>query len=279
MEKRVPEWQREVSISGEEGRQILILSGTRVDSDELNTGHVVVFEDATELLKAQRDAAWGEVARRLAHEIKNPLTPIQLSAERIRSKYLSTLDSEQREPLDRSTRTIVLQVEAMKTMVNAFSEYARPAPLQRTATDLNQLIFDTVELFRSGKTAAELRVEPDPDLESIEIDPNSFRQVLNNLIINAQDALSGKAGTVTIRTEYDSRTAGVTVTVQDNGPGFDTDKIDRVFEPYISSKEKGTGLGLAICRRIVEEHGGTIRATNPQYGGAAVIISLPLRRR
>lgn len=139
----------------------------------------------------------------------------------------------------------------MKTMVNAFSEYARPAPLQRTATDLNQLITDTVELFRSGKTAAELRVEPDPDLEPIEIDPNSFRQVLNNLIINAQGALSGKAGTVTIRTETDSRTAGVTVTVQDNGPGFDADKIDRVFEPYVSSKEKGTGLGLAICRRIV----------------------------
>ena len=279
MEKRVPEWQREVSISGHEGRQILILSGTRVDSDELDTGHVVVFEDATELLKAQRDAAWGEVARRLAHEIKNPLTPIQLSAERIRNKYLSTLDAEQREILDRSTRTIVQQVEAMKTMVNAFSEYARPAPLQRITTDLNQLITDTVELFRSGTTAVTLRVEPDSNLESIEIDPNSFRQVLNNLIINAQDALAGNTGTVIIRTEYDSGTDTVTLTVQDDGPGFDADKLDRIFEPYVSSKEKGTGLGLAICRRIVEEHGGTIRASNAQPAGAAVIISLPLRRR
>ncbi len=279
MEKRVPEWQREVSISGHEGRQILILSGTRVDSDELDTGHVVVFEDATELLKAQRDAAWGEVARRLAHEIKNPLTPIQLSAERIRNKYLSTFDAEQREILDRSTRTIVQQVEAMKTMVNAFSEYARPAPLQRITTDLNQLITDTVELFRSGTTAVTLQVEPDSDLESIEIDPNSFRQVLNNLIINAQDALAGNTGTVIIRTEYDSGTDTVTLTVQDDGPGFDADKMDRIFEPYVSSKEKGTGLGLAICRRIVEEHGGTIRASNAQPVGAAVIISLPLRRR
>jgi len=279
MEKRVPEWQREVSISGHEGRQILILSGTRVDSDELDTGHVVVFEDATELLKAQRDAAWGEVARRLAHEIKNPLTPIQLSAERIRNKYLSTLDAEQREILDRSTRTIVQQVEAMKTMVNAFSEYARPAPLQRITTDLNQLITDTVELFRSGTTAVTLQVEPDSDLESIEIDPNSFRQVLNNLIINAQDALAGNTGTVIIRTEYDSGTDTVTLTVQDDGPGLDADKMDRIFEPYVSSKEKGTGLGLAICRRIVEEHGGTIRASNAQPVGAAVIISLPLRRR
>ena len=279
MEQRVPEWQREVSISGHEGRQILILSGTRVDSDELDTGHVVVFEDATELLKAQRDAAWGEVARRLAHEIKNPLTPIQLSAERIRNKYLSTLDAEQREILDRSTRTIVQQVEAMKTMVNAFSEYARPAPLQRITTDLNQLITDTVELFRSGTTAVTLRVEPDSNLESIEIDPNSFRQVLNNLIINAQDALAGNTGTVIIRTEYDSGTDTATLTVQDDGPGFDADQIDRIFEPYVSSKEKGTGLGLAICRRIIEEHGGTVRASNAQSAGAAVIISLPLRRR
>ena len=239
----------------------------------------MVFEDATELLKAQRDAAWGEVARRLAHEIKNPLTPIQLSAERIRNKYLSTLDAEQREILDRSTRTIVQQVEAMKTMVNAFSEYARPAPLQRITTDLNQLITDTVELFRSGTTAVTLRVEPDSNLESIEIDPNSFRQVLNNLIINAQDALAGNTGTVIIRTEYDSGTDTVTLTVQDDGPGFDADKLDRIFEPYVSSKEKGTGLGLAICRRIVEEHGGTIRASNAQPAGAAVIISLPLRRR
>ena len=279
MERRVPEWQREVSIRGHEGRQILILSGTRVDSDELDTGHVVVFEDATELLKAQRDAAWGEVARRLAHEIKNPLTPIQLSAERIRNKYLSTLDAEQREILDRSTRTIVQQVEAMKTMVNAFSEYARPAPLQRITTDLNQLITDAVELFRSGTTAVTLRVEPNSNLESIEIDPNSFRQVLNNLIINSQDALAGKTGTVVIRTEYTSGTDTITLTVQDDGPGFDSDTIDRIFEPYVSSKEKGTGLGLAICRRIVEEHGGTIRASNAQPVGAAVIISLPLRRR
>ena len=239
----------------------------------------MVFEDATELLKAQRDAAWGEVARRLAHEIKNPLTPIQLSAERIRSKYLSALDPEQRETLDRSTRTIVQQVEAMKAMVNAFSEYARPAPLQRVSTDLNQLINDTVELFRSGQSQIELRTEPDTRLERIQIDPNSFRQVLNNLVINAQDALAGGEGVVTIRTDEDSKTGTVTVTVQDNGPGFDPQRIDRVFEPYVSAKDTGTGLGLAICRRIIEEHGGSIRASNPQQGGAAVIISLPLRRQ
>ncbi|HCK76954.1 MAG TPA: two-component sensor histidine kinase [Gammaproteobacteria bacterium] len=278
MKEQIPEWQKEVRISGGEGRHILICSGTRVDSDDKDTGHVVVFEDATELLNAQRDAAWGEVARRLAHEIKNPLTPIQLSAERIRNKYLSTLEPERRETLDRSTRTIVQQVDAMKTMVNAFSEYARPAPLQRASTDLNQLINDTVELFRSGQNPIKLQTEPDPSLGRIQIDPNSFSQVLNNLVINAQDALTGHEGMVVIRTEQDRRTGGVTITVQDNGPGFDPDNIDRIFEPYVSSKENGTGLGLAICRRIIEEHGGTIRASNPQQGGAAVIISLPLRR-
>lgn len=278
MKEQISGWQKEIRISGGEGRHVLICSGTRVDSDDMNAGHVAVFEDATELLTAQRDAAWGEVARRLAHEIKNPLTPIQLSAERIRNKYLSALDPEQRETLDRSTRTIVQQVEAMKTMVNAFSEYARPAPLQRVSTDLNQLINDTVELFRSGPNTINLQIEPDTRLGRIQIDPNSFSQVLNNLVINAQDALAGREGTVVIRTNQDSKTGGVTVTVQDNGPGFDPHSIDRIFEPYVSSKEKGTGLGLAICRRIIEEHGGTIRANNPQQGGAAVIISLPLRR-
>ena len=278
MKEQISGWQKEIRISGGEGRHVLICSGTRVDSDDMNAGHVAVFEDATELLTAQRDAAWGEVARRLAHEIKNPLTPIQLSAERIRNKYLSALDPEQRETLDRSTRTIVQQVEAMKTMVNAFSEYARPAPLQRVSTDLNQLINDTVELFRSGPNTIDLQIEPDTRLGRIQIDPNSFSQVLNNLVINAQDALAGREGTVVIRTNQDSKTGGVTVTVQDNGPGFDPHSIDRIFEPYVSSKEKGTGLGLAICRRIIEEHGGTIRANNPQQGGAAVIISLPLRR-
>ncbi len=278
MKEQISGWQKEIRISGGEGRHVLICSGTRVDSDDMNAGHVAVFEDATELLTAQRDAAWGEVARRLAHEIKNPLTPIQLSAERIRNKYLSALDPEQRETLDRSTRTIVQQVEAMKTMVNAFSEYARPAPLQRVSTDLNQLINDTVELFRSGPNTINLQIEPDTRLGRIQIDPNSFSQVLNNLVINAQDALAGREGTVVIRTNQDSKTGGITVTVQDNGPGFDPHSIDRIFEPYVSSKEKGTGLGLAICRRIIEEHGGTIRANNPQQGGAAVIISLPLRR-
>jgi nitrogen fixation/metabolism regulation signal transduction histidine kinase len=278
MRQQTKEWQREISVTGANGRYVLICSGTRLDTESVDPGYVVVFEDATELLKAQRDAAWGEVARRLAHEIKNPLTPIQLSAERIRNKYLSSVDPEQREILDRSTRTIVQQVEAMKTMVNAFTEYAQPAPLQLLLIDINQLVTDTVEFFRSGVTPIKLLTDLDTKLGQTRADPNALRQVLNNLVINAQDALEGDSGEVTISTRLNESAQGISLTIHDNGPGFDPQAIDRIFEPYVTSKEKGSGLGLAICRRIVEEHGGNIRATNLSNGGAAVIISLPLRQ-
>lgn len=267
-------WQKEIRIHNDTGRHTLICSGTGIDEGE-DTVHVIVFEDATELLKAQRDAAWGEVARRLAHEIKNPLTPIQLSAERIRRKYLESLAGEDKETLDRSTRTIVQQVEAMKTMVNAFSEYARPAPLHRLATDINQLITDTVDLFNANETQAKVVTELAPITRKIWVDPNAIRQVLNNLIINARDASADQGGVVKIHAELDSTRDQLRVTVSDNGPGFSADNIERVFEPYVTSKEKGTGLGLAICRRIIEEHNGAIRATNSPAGGATVIISLP----
>ncbi len=274
MDQNRSSWQKEIRIHNDTGRHTLICSGTRIDEGE-DTVHVIVFEDATELLKAQRDAAWGEVARRLAHEIKNPLTPIQLSAERIRRKYLESLVGADKETLDRSTRTIVQQVEAMKTMVNAFSEYARPAPLHRLATDINQLVTDTVDLFNANETQADVITELTPITRTIWVDPNAIRQVLNNLIINARDASADQDGVVKIHTELDSTRDQLRITVSDNGPGFSPDSIERVFEPYVTSKEKGTGLGLAICRRIIEEHNGTIRATNSPAGGATVIISLP----
>ena len=277
MRQQTKEWQREISVTGANGRHVLICSGTRLDAESVDPGYVVVFEDATELLKAQRDAAWGEVARRLAHEIKNPLTPIQLSAERIRNKYLSTVDPEQRETLDRSTRTIVQQVEAMKTMVNAFAEYAQPAPLQLLLIDINQLVTDSVEFFRSAAAPIKLLTDLDAALGQTRADPNALRQVLNNLVINAQDALESDSGEVIISTRLNESTQRISLTVHDNGSGFDPQAIDRIFEPYVTSKEKGSGLGLAICRRIIEEHGGNIRATNLPNSGAAVIISLPLR--
>ena len=271
------QWQKEISISGSDTRHTLICSGTRIESESGDSGYVIVFEDATDLLKAQRDAAWGEVARRLAHEIKNPLTPIQLSAERIRRKYLDTLADEDRETLDRSTRTIVQQVETMKTMVNAFSDYARPAPLDRKPTDVNQLVVDTVDLFLQAEDKVVITTRLEKGSEAVVLDPNAFRQVLNNVIINAQDAFPNRTGEIIISTQINAQTNSFQIMVSDNGPGFPVETLERIFEPYVTSKAKGTGLGLAICRRIIEEHGGVIRAVNAPEGGATVIISLPLR--
>ena len=271
------QWQKEISISGADTRHTLICSGTRIESESGDSGYVIVFEDATDLLKAQRDAAWGEVARRLAHEIKNPLTPIQLSAERIRRKYLDTLADEDRETLDRSTRTIVQQVETMKTMVNAFSDYARPAPLDRKPTDVNQLVVDTVDLFLQAEDKVVITTRLEKGSEAVVLDPNAFRQVLNNVIINAQDAFPDRTGEIIISTQINAQTNSFQIMVSDNGPGFPVETLERIFEPYVTSKAKGTGLGLAICRRIIEEHGGVIRAVNAPEGGATVIISLPLR--
>ena len=271
------QWQKEISISGADTRHTLICSGTRIGSESGDSGYVIVFEDATDLLKAQRDAAWGEVARRLAHEIKNPLTPIQLSAERIRRKYLDTLADEDRETLDRSTRTNVQQVETMKTMVNAFSDYARPAPLDRKPTDVNQLVVDTVDLFLQAEDKVVITTRLEKGSEAVVLDPNAFRQVLNNVIINAQDAFPDRTGEIIISTQINAQTNSFQIMVSDNGPGFPVETLERIFEPYVTSKAKGTGLGLAICRRIIEEHGGVIRAVNAPEGGATVIISLPLR--
>jgi len=282
MRHHAREWQREIDITGKDGRQTLILSGSRLSGEGEGEGHepgyVVVFEDATELLKAQRDAAWGEVARRLAHEIKNPLTPIQLSAERIRRKYLGEVGSAGREALDRSTRTIVQQVEAMKAMVNAFSEYARPAPLRPALLDINQLISDTVELFHREGQSTRIAMDLDPELPRIRADRNALRQVLNNLIINAQEALADNPAKMRFSTRRVSGNKAVEICLQDNGPGFPEKLIDNIFEPYVTGKEKGSGLGLAISRRIIEEHGGSIRVNNLPAGGATVIITLSLRQ-
>jgi len=256
-------------------------------------GHVIVFDDATALIQAQRDAAWTEVARRMAHEIKNPLTPIQLSAERVRHKYLTQLPEDERSTLDRATRTIIEQVDALKLLVNAFADYGRVSHMDPRPVELNDLIRDVVELYRaeggvkSGDTvplraadsnqsvAVALRLELDAKLPPITADAGRLRQVLHNLLLNARDALVDTARPA-IRLHTRRHAEGVELSVQDNGPGFPDALMRRLFEPYVTSKEKGTGLGLAIVKRIVEEHGGTIEATNLKDGGARVTLHLPL---
>ena len=273
----VSEWQKEISINSPLGPQTLVCSSTKLSGTETESGCVVVFDDATALIKAQRDAAWGEVARRLAHEIKNPLTPIQLSAERIRRRYLDKIEKDDRGILDRATRTIVQQVESMKSMVDAFSDYAQPVNSRPKCLDINTLIRDITELHIAHLTKIRFLFDLTDDLPLVMTDPTGVRQVLNNLIINASDALGDKGGELKLSTRIDHANDNFLVLeLQDNGPGFPAELLDRIFEPYVTTKISGSGLGLPISRRIIEENGGTMRATNLPKGGAVVIIHLPV---
>jgi len=241
---------------------------------------LVVFDDITALLQAQRDAAWGEVARRLAHEIKNPLTPIQLSAERLRRKYINTMSEDEVQVLDRATHTIVQQVEAMKEMVNAFSDYARAPDIDINVFNLDKLAHEVVDLYRAQASGIEIVLNTDPTLPDIEADMGRVRQMLHNLIRNSIEALENcdYKGRIEVRlskTEV-QETDVAEIVVEDNGPGFKTGSVSQVFDPYVTTKPKGTGLGLAIVKKLVEEHGGTIEAENPDGGGAVIRIRLPV---
>ncbi|MHB1358204.1 MAG: sensor histidine kinase [Rhodocyclaceae bacterium] len=231
---------------------------------------------------AQRAAVWGEVARRLAHEIKNPLTPIQLSAERLQMKLAHKLDDGDAAMLARATRTIVDQVEAMKNMVNDFRDYARLPPPVARPLDLNALIVEVLDLYTAGPIA--ITTDLDPTLPAVLADPDQIRQVLHNLLKNAGEAAQDKVGagetaTVLVKTRRDGRMAVLSVT--DNGHGFPAEILRHACEPYVTTKPKGTGLGLAIVQKIVGDHGGTITLANrpaAQGGGAEVSVQLPFHQ-
>jgi two-component system, NtrC family, nitrogen regulation sensor histidine kinase NtrY len=274
------EWREQIVLRGEVGRRVLTCACTTLPSDEDTPGgYVIVFDDITALLQAQRDAAWGEVARRLAHEIKNPLTPIQLSAERMRHKYLDSMSEEDAQILDRATHTIVQQVEAMKEMVNAFSDYARAPDMDLGRFDLDKLVHEVVDLYRAKDSGVEIVVTSDPTIPLIDADIGRVRQILHNLARNAIEALENtKDGRIDVHVST-AEIEGVEmalIKVEDNGPGFRTGSVSQVFDPYVTTKPKGTGLGLAIVKKLVEEHVGTIRAENRKDGGAMISIRLPL---
>jgi PAS domain S-box-containing protein len=265
------QWEKQVERDVTGGSQVLLLRGTRLP-EGAQTGAVVVFDDITYLLQAQRDAAWAEVARRLAHEIKNPLTPIQLSAERLQLKLKGKLAPAESDMLQRSTQTIVNQVAALKRMVDAFSQYARtPEPSMRTL-DLNELVREVLTLYES--LTPSIRLALSAALPAVIGDAAQLRQVIHNLLQNAQDALSETAApSIMLATEAADRTVRLTVT--DNGCGFPEHMIKRAFEPYVTTKPKGTGLGLVIVKKIVEEHGGEVAISNVTPRGARVTIALP----
>jgi nitrogen fixation/metabolism regulation signal transduction histidine kinase len=274
------DWREQLELPSDAGRRVLMCACTELPTDGGGaSGVVLVFDDITTLLQAQRDAAWGEVARRLAHEIKNPLTPIQLAAERMQRKFLGSMNAQDAQILERATHTIVAQVDAMKQMVNAFSEYARAPDMHFSPFDLNQLITEVVELYRSHESTVEMKLSLSPLLPTVSADRVRIRQILNNLLTNSLEALEGRPdGRVEIETQVaeDGPKQMAAIVVADNGPGFQRDLIGTVFDPYVTSKPKGTGLGLAIVKKIVEEHGGRIEADNRRSGGARVRILLPL---
>ncbi len=270
------EWQLEMELKGT--GKTLHVRGSALAQDP-SGGYVLVFDDITQLIQAQRATAWAEVARRLAHEIKNPLTPIQLSAERLEMKLAGKLGAEDAEALTRSTRTIVNQVSALKTMVDDFRDYARlPAPVL-AGLDLNQLVGEVLALYEHSSAPIARKLAP--GLPAVWADSMQIRQVLHNLVQNAQDALAirkdaGERPEIEVRTEL----AGdkVRLTIADNGGGFPEEMMARIFEPYVTTKPRGTGLGLAIVKKIVDEHHGEVSIENRVAKGAAVSILLPMAK-
>lgn len=266
------EWQRQIERLSKNGNQILLIRGTWL-STAAEYGYVVVFDDITHLLRAERQAAWGEVARRLAHEIKNPLTPIQLSAERLQHKLSAKLDEKDASLLQRATQTIVSQVTAMKNMVTDFADYARAPALKLTELDMHHLLREVLGLYEANRYPLSVRLEAQHT--QIKGDATRLRQVVHNLLQNAQDAL-GQTESPQLVLGTSNEEGWLKLTVEDNGSGFPENLLDRAFEPYITTKPKGTGLGLAIVKKIVEEHGGMIEIENVASGGAQVTVTLPV---
>jgi nitrogen fixation/metabolism regulation signal transduction histidine kinase len=307
-------WQRQIQVARSGAAPgsdplALLVRGSRLQLEE-GLGYVVVFDDITQVISAQRAVAWGEVARRLAHEIKNPLTPIQLAAERLRFKLAAGLGPEQAQMLERGTNTIVQQVAAMKRMVDEFRDYARLPVAHLEPLDLNALVEEVCALYggdvplgeqagtpHAPRAAARLDLELQPGLPLVLADGQQMRQVIHNLVGNALESLGGareappgggapaRQGRVLVRTEAvetgDPGRGGagarsVRLSVEDDGPGFPANILRRAFEPYVTTKPRGTGLGLALVKKIIDEHSGRVELLNraDPEGGAAVTVLL-----
>jgi nitrogen fixation/metabolism regulation signal transduction histidine kinase len=270
---REGQWQRQAQLAVSNHTRALLMRGSGLPGEPA-PGCVVVFDDVTELADAQRDAAWAEVARRLAHEIKNPLTPIQLSAERLAVKLSGKLDAADEEALLRGTQTIVAQVAAMKHMVDDFAIYARqPRPGRMQPVDINALLLDVLGLYENLRPYVSLKLVDDNPI--IQGEPTRLRQVFHNLLQNAVDA-QADSPTPAYDIAVEIRGSELALSIGDRGNGFPEAMIRRAFEPYVTTKAKGTGLGLAIVKKIVEEHHGRVTVENRPQNGALVTLYFPL---
>ena len=237
-----------------------------------------MFDDVTVLNQAQREAAWAEVARRLAHEVKNPLTPIRLAAERLQLKLADKLEGADGEMVQRASTTIVAQVDALRRMVDAFGDYAREPVLSREPIQLDELVREVVALYQQGdgKVSFQLNLCPGPD--GLAADAGRLRQMLHNLIRNAGQAADPVEINITSEVIEKQGQAQLQLEIRDNGPGFPDSILEQPFQPYVTHKQDGSGLGLAICRKIVSEHDGKMAISNPAEGGASVLVTMPLNR-
>jgi nitrogen fixation/metabolism regulation signal transduction histidine kinase len=285
-------WQQEIELprrpgSGDEHGTTLLARGSRLPVGA-GSGFIVVFDDISDVISAQRSVAWGEVARRLAHEIKNPLTPIQLSAERMQMKLESRLSPPDAELLKKSTTTIVNQVDAMKRMVDDFRDYAKAPPAVLHPLDLNALIEEILGMYLAGDESDVIHTALAPDLPPVLGDATQLRQVIHNLLQNAQDALADRPGQLPPRIDVATEVihyqgadgaagTAVRLAILDNGPGFAPKILSRAFEPYVTSKARGTGLGLPMVKKIVDEHGGRIDLQNRNDGSGASVFILLLK--
>jgi len=278
------EWQREIRLQRKdlepEQALVLLVRGSRLGKEvSAEGGTVVVFDDVTLLNQAQREAAWAEVGRRLAHEVKNPLTPIRLAAERLQMKLMDKLDGKDGDMLDRATSTIVSQVEALRSLVDAFGDYASDPELQRAPLALDDLVRDVVALYQHKDQHVQFHLELVSGPPGLAADGGQIRQLLHNLIANSIEAVAkGQQAEIHIHTRVITKAGQpwLQMEISDRGPGYPQMVLEKPFEPYVTFKPGGSGLGLAICRKIVSDHDGRISLSNPTGGGASTMVSLPL---
>ena len=279
--EKTDDWREQITLSEKTGNQIIMINGSiLMDSNNLVSKYIIVFDEITALVEGQRDAVWSEIARRLAHEIKNPLTPIQLATERLRNKYLSSSDSNNAEMLDRMTNTIIQQVETMKVMLNDFSDYARSSDSKKEEIEIEHLLQEGVDLFGNMNHGSKININIEKNLPKIHGDEKKLRRVLNNLLTNAVDAnATGLDNSLKISAKVlnieDNKI--IEIRIMDSGPGIDPLVENNLLEPYVTTKEKGTGLGLAIVKKIIDEHSGTFwLENNREENGACAVIRLPV---
>jgi len=276
IEKDSMEWSHEIELTLSDRVRLLYCQGSVLDVENKSLGYVIIINDISKLNRAQKKAAWGEVAVRMAHEIKNPLTPILLSAQRLRNLFLEKLEKKDSAIIDKTTQTIIDQVASMDSMVSAFANYANTPEIQKTSSSLNTLINRSASLY-DNHDGVRVNLDLSGDLPKLQLDQDAISRVLINLIKNAIEAKNDKTKlNINIKSTLMEKEGLVHLTITDDGKGFPNDIIEKVFEPYVTTKEKSGGLGLAIVQNIIEQHDGQIFASNIKPHGARITIELSI---